>query len=175
MEQTPHCSSVLVPALNPVVPERASEPAFLCGGPGSNKFPFLRSKGKRLQSRRRSQRHGPATWALRCLERLGPLSLDVRDPHVPEGRGALRFLLFLISVSDCWSPPWGAEQLSATALGTLGLEINGKNYNNSLAGFPPTMPCTGPSTGVTSTEPHLNTRRVHASVRPISQKSKVNR
>ena len=90
-----------------------------------------------------------------------------------ECRGALRFLLFLISVSDCWSSPWGAGQLSATALGTRGLEINGKNYNNSLAGFPPTMPCTGPSAGVTSTEPHLNTRRVHAIVRPISQKSKV--
>ena len=83
MEQTPHCSSVLVPALNPVIPERASEPAFLCGGPSSNKFLFLRSKGKRPQSRRRSQRHGPATRALSCPERLGPLSLDVRDPHVP--------------------------------------------------------------------------------------------
>ena len=87
--------------------------------------------------------------------------------------GALRFLLLLVSVSDCWSPPWGAGQLSATALGTLGLEINGKIGNNSLAVFPPTRPCTGPSTGVTPAEPHLSTKKVHASVTPISQKSKV--
>lgn len=87
--------------------------------------------------------------------------------------GALRFLLLLISMSDCWSPPWGAGQLSATALGTLGLEINGKNCNNSLAGFPPNRPCTVPSTGVTPAELHLSTKKVRARVTPISQKSKV--
>ena len=83
MKQAPHCSSVLVPALNPVVPESSSEPAFLCGGPSFNKSPFLRSKGKRPQSRRRSHRHGPATQASSCPEKLGPPSLDVRNPQVP--------------------------------------------------------------------------------------------
>lgn len=71
MKQASHCSSVLVPALNPVVPERASEPAFLCGGPSSNKSPFLRSEGKRPQSRRRSHRHGQATRGIEVSGEAG--------------------------------------------------------------------------------------------------------
>lgn len=52
-----HCSSVLVPALNPVVPERASEPAFLLALAPIN-----------------------TTWHRGVRERQGPPSLDVRDP-----------------------------------------------------------------------------------------------